>query len=165
LTQGTRILSDMSYTPRSRLDLCPDHFVRTADIHLRNPKQIVRNGYEKQERSPRLSSTYTQPSPASAGLFGRRSEQFVPFMPIGISPCTINLDTLRRESNEKQRSRWFRNNDAPWSPPTYIQQYTPGSQSHFELESSLIRTSKRFQRGNWKSLSSLPRFQRFLWSN
>lgn len=161
----SNILHQMSYSSRSRLDLCGDYFVRNPEILLRNPKQYVRNGQDKRERGIMPASSYTQSIPSTAGLFGRRSEQFVPFMPIDITPCTIRLDTLRRETNEKQRSRWLRFEDLPWSPPTYIQQYTPGSQSHFELESNLIRTSSRFHRGCWKSRSSVPRFQRFLWSN
>ena len=155
----------MSYAEKSRLDLCGDYFVRKPDLLLRNPKQFVHTGLEKRERGAKLATKYTKTSTPSSGLFGRRSELWFPFMPFNVSPTTVNLDYLRREPNEQQRSRWLRREDAPWSPPTYIQQYTPGSHSHYELESNLIRTSRRFQHGAWKSNSSTPRFQHYLWSN
>ena len=41
----------------------------------------------------------------------------------------------RRLPNARQPPRWERGEDAPWNPPTYLQQSRPGSQSHMLLES------------------------------
>jgi hypothetical protein len=40
-----------------------------------------------------------------------------------------------RLPNALQPPRWERGEDAPWNPPTYLQQSRPGSQSHILLES------------------------------
>ena len=155
----------MSYYSKSRLDLCGDYFVRKPEIGLRNPKQYVNLSFDRNERGTIKSIVYTQSRSPSAGLFGRRSENWCPFLPEGVSPSTIQVDSLQRQTNDKQRSRWMRRADPPWSPPTYIMQYTSGSQAHFELEANLLRTPKKFQKGGWKSRSAIPRYQRFSWSN
>jgi hypothetical protein len=107
-------------------------------------------------------------------------EYWFPFLPSGTSPCrstprnivasspsrkesprkkkaksAIPLTSPRRVPNEQQLPRWLRREDAPWNPPTYTPQLTPGALPHFVLESDLLRTPRSVSR-RWKSMSATP---------
>ena len=107
-------------------------------------------------------------------------EYWFPFLHSGASPCrsaTTNViattpsknesprkykgkgaapvTSPRRVPNEQQLPRWLRREDAPWNPPTYTPQLTPGALPHFALESDLLRTPRSVSR-RWKSMSAIP---------
>jgi hypothetical protein len=78
---------------------------------------------------------------------------------LAVTHSTARSSRFRRQqrlSNAQQLPRWERGEDAPWNPPTYVQQSRPGSQSHILLESLPIRPRTIQQpRGRWRT-SAVP---------
>ena len=108
------------------------------------------------------SLSSTAPSCASKCATWSRPRSTSPSTPNGLANLTASfsqesLASLRSSQSRRRRlpnvlqpPRWERGEDAPWNPPTYLQQSRPGSQSHILLESLPVRTRAAARR-RWRT--------------